>query len=513
MRTHHVAGHRHRGARIAAVGAVVALVAATGCTRFGASLSRAEDPVITTGAALPKLIGSAPSAVVGFAWDGSAWHQVPVQVDERDQVNPGQILHRPAASWAKLPGGAPFTILAYTPPPSPSAGYTSYPTYTPPDSDPTFDANDELSFLGNDTGKAADAAAGDPTQVDVSTRQQVHVTDPVTSADGYLYLYKSTTLTGGGAGTTGVVYTFSLDRGPYLTTYRMGTASIAPNNTAGTNPEHSTVTTPLYSQTYGDRWLNNGVAISAGGASGTNFYERARTQFLPGYCGRSEDTFDDVIPSSPYEAGYIVNISGPVRAIRSHVGTNSGTYTTTTDIFYPGREDSITDLRVHTIPAVMSFDDLLTSATGLTYTDDQNTGVPIDGTPDTITAAHASPWAMVSGPTGSLVTQRGLVTDIPGVELSTYYLDQSPASPAPCTGDAAAWGQNGVKLTGPGAGNLACTDPTIYGGGTCPTVSGQTTAYKLQATRTRYFEAPNLTAAQAAALANRAGHPLAVAAT
>ncbi len=502
-----------RGARIAAVGAVIVLVAAVGCTRFGASLSRPEDPVVLTGAALPALLGATPSSVVGFAWDGSAWHQVPVQIDERDLVNPGQILHRAPANWAKLPGGAPFTMLVYTPPAAPAVGYTSAPTYTPADHDPTFDANDEISFLENDTGKVADAAAGDPPQVDVATRQQVHVTDPLGSASGELYLYRSATLTGGSAGTTGVVYAFSLDRGAYLSTYQMGTGALAPNNTAGPNPEHSSITTPQYTQTYGDRWLNNGIAISATGSSGTNFYERARTQFLPGYCGRSEDTFDDTVLSNPYEAGYVVNISGPVRAIRSHVGTNSGTYTTTTDIFYPGREDSITDLRVHSIPGVMSFDDLATTATGLTYTDDQNTDVPIDGTPDTIVAAHASPWSMISGPSGSLVTQRGLVTDIAGVQLSTYYLDQKPASPAPCTGDSAAWGQNGVTLVGAGGGALACTDPTIYGGGNCPAVAGQAGANQLQASRTRFFEPPNLTAVQAAALADRAAHPLATTVT
>jgi len=486
--------------------AVVATAALTSCTKYGAPLDRPEEGVVMAGAELSRLIGAAPSRVVGFAWDGSTWHQVPVQVDERDHVNPGQILHRPAASWAKLPDGAPFTTLVYTPPPTLSAGYQSWPTYTPSDTNASFDANDEVSFLAHHTGKRATGVAY-PGTIDATSVEEVQVTDAAAGASGYLYLATSATLTGGGAGTTGVAYTFSLDSGSYLTTYKMGTASLAPNNVAGANPEHSTIVTPSYAQAYGDRWLNNGLGITAGGAGGTNLLERSRVQFAPGLCVRTEDTFDYTVPASPYEGAFIVNISGPVRAIRSSVGANSGTYTMTTAIFYPDQEVSTTELRVHKIPSVMVFDDFVTGR-ALTYADDQNTNVAIDGVPETIAAAHASPWQMVSGGVGSLVTARTLTSDIPGLVLSTYYLDDSTPSTAPCTGDAAAWGQSGTRVTGPGGGSIACTDPTIYGGSSCPTVAGRTTAYNLVSTRFRYFGAPNLAPAAAATLNAHAQQPL-----
>jgi hypothetical protein len=505
MRTVRGSARVRRASVLAAVG-LLAVTALTSCTKYGAPLDRPEEGVVMTGAGLPRLVGKAPQSLVGFAWDGNAWHQVPVQVDERDLVNPGQILHRPAASWAKLPGGAPFTTLVYTPPPTLTAGYQSWPTYTPADSNAAFDANDELSFLANDTGKRATGIAP-PSGIDAATIEEVQVTDPAAGGSGYLYLAYSATLTGGSAGTTGVTYTFSLDSGSYLSTYKMGTASIAPNNVAGPNPEHTTVVTPSYTQKYGDRWLNNGLGIKAGGAGGTNLLERSRVQFAPGYCGRSEDTFDYTIPATPYEAGFMVNVSGPVRAVRSSVGTNSGTYTMTTDIFYPSTEVSVTELRVHTIPSVMAFDDFATGVP-LSYSDDQNSNVPIDGAPDTIVAAHASPWQLVAGGAGSLVTARTLVSNVPGLVLSTYHLDNSAPSPAPCTGDAAAWGQNGTRVTGPGGGSIACTDPTIYGGGSCPTVAGQTTAYDLTATRFRFFQAPNLAPAAAATLKTHAQQPL-----
>src|SRR5690349_18259738 len=92
---------------------VPALLALNGCTRFGATLNRPEDPVVLDGSAVPKLLGTAPAHVVGFAWDGSQWHQIPVQVDERDLVNPGQILNRPSNIWPTLSGtSTPFKILA-----------------------------------------------------------------------------------------------------------------------------------------------------------------------------------------------------------------------------------------------------------------------------------------------------------------------------------------------------------------------------------------------------------------
>ena len=58
------------------------------------------DPIgtILDGSTLPKLLGGDPMHVVGFAWDGKAWHQIPVQVDQRDYVSPGQIYDLPASS-------------------------------------------------------------------------------------------------------------------------------------------------------------------------------------------------------------------------------------------------------------------------------------------------------------------------------------------------------------------------------------------------------------------------------
>ena len=498
---------RHRRRNVIAIAVLLpALLVLTACTRFGATISRPSDPVVLDGTALPKLIGSDPMRVVGFAWDGSTWHQIPVQVDERDLVNPGQIYHRPTNIWPVLSGTqTPYTALVYTPPADLTAGYTSMPTYTPSDTDPTFDANDELSLLANDIGKQAAGSVAAPSGVDASTREEVKANDPLaTNGVGYAYLFRSATLTGGSAGTTGVNYQFSLVSGAYLTTYKMGAASLSPNNSWGFNPEHSTVVTPSYRQAFGDRWLNNGLAVTAGNASGAAILDRTHFYVTVG-CSRSEDTFDGGA-NNPGEGAFIVNISGPVRAIRSYLGANSYLYTVNTHIFYPDREDLTTDIRGHAgLPGYGSADDYITNTTGLKYSDPSNSGVTIDGTPDTVTpitytTGSAAPpmWQMVSGAHGSVVTVRSLDTDITGLNIGTVYQDRNPASPAQCTGDAAAWGQNGVNLVSP-VFNVPVTDPTLTA-----------TPGKLVVHRVRLFRGANLSTVDAASLDTQTRNPIQV---
>ena len=500
---------RARRIAVPVIAVVVTALVLSGCTtRFGATLFRPEDPVVMQASNLPKLLGADPTRVVAFAWNGTSWAQVPVQVDQRDLVNPGQIYNRPAASWAKLPGGAPYNILVYTPPPS-SPGYTSYPTYTPPDSNPSVDADDEISFLGADLGIAAPAGS-DPSGVTAASREVVHATDPFApETDGYLYLYTSTSLTGG-ACTSGVQYTFSLDSGDYKTTYRMGSASNPPNKLPGPNPEHSTIVTPTYRQTYADRWLNDGLTIVGQGANGADLLDRAIYP-VPAGCGRNEDTYDNAVPASPYSGAFVVNVSGPVRAIRSHIGANSFTYAVQTEFFYPNREDTVIELRGHAgLPAFASYDDFTTDLPGMTYSDAVNTNVPIDGVPDTITPTNlttplpggAAPWQLVKGPAGSLVTARTLVTSVVGARVSTYFKDQKPASPVPCTGDATAWGDSGGLILAPQGQSFPNTDPTL---GANP--------HSFTFARYRYPGGPTVAPNRAAALAARAVQPIQVTVT
>jgi hypothetical protein len=501
---------KRSGRRTALVLAVLvpAVLGLAACTRFGATISRGSDPVVLQGGAVPKLLGGDPSHVVGFAWDGKAWHQIPVQVDERDLVNPGEIYHRPTNLWPVVFGtSTPYKVLVYTPPPAARAGYEFASTYTPSDADPMLDANDEISFLAADTGQKVDGSVAPPAGVSAASRQEVKATDPLaTDQFGYVYLFHSDTLNGASAGSTGVDYRFSLDSGDYRNTYKMGTASLAPNNTWGFNPEHSTVTTGTYTEHFGDRWLNDGLTVKR---FGTDEPMLERTHFYAtGGCGRSEDTFDGAA-SNPGEGAFILNLSGPVRAIRSYFGANSYVYTANTHFFYPEREDLVTDLRGHAgLPGYGIADDYVTGTTGLKYSDPANTNVPIDGTQDTVTpiaytTGNPAPpaWQMVSGPQGSVVTVRTLDTDITGLNVSTVYQDRSLASPAQCTGDAAAWGQNGTNLVSP-VNNVPNTDPTL--GANPP---------NFVVKRFRYFRGANLSPSTAATLDQQARTPVQVSVT
>jgi hypothetical protein len=486
----------------------VASTALVACeNRFGASLVRTEDPVVLTGDKVPKLLGADPKHVVAFAWDGSAWQQIPVQIDERDLVNPGRIYNRPTDRWAKRPDGTEYRTLVYTPPGN-STGYRSYGTYTPRDSDPDLDGNDEVALLAADVGQLAPTSAGNPAGVTTSTRERIAVHDPLdASAVGYVYLYASPSLFGG-AVTTGVDYRFHLDSGNYKLTYGMGTASNPPNDHRGPNPEHSTITTARYRMRYSDRWVNDGLVIKQNGSTGADLLDRD-DYLVPNLgCVRNEDTFDDVAPSSPYEGAFVVNVSGPVRAIRSHIGANSFLYTIQTELFYPQRQDTVIELKGHAgLPGYGNYDDLTTGLAGQTYSDPQNTDVPIDGVADTVTPISwttgsgppPAAWQLVKGPAGSVVTARAVDTDIDGATVRTHYRDVSPDSPTPCTGDASSWGENGFQILAPGGGAFPNTDPTL-----------EQNPPRLTSTRVRFLLGPQAGTARAAQLADRALHPVTV---
>ena len=145
----------------------------------------------------------------------------------------------------------------------------------------------------------------------------------------------------------------------------------------------------------------------------------------------------------------------------------------------------------------------MTATTGLTYSDPVNSSVTIDGNPDAVTpisyATGSTPpasWQMVSGAQGSVVTTRSIDTDISGLNATTVYEDRNPASPPQCTGDAAAWGENGMNLTSP-TSSVPVTDPTLTA-----------TPATLVLTRYRYFEGPNLAASTAATLSSEALTPI-----
>lgn len=435
----------------------------------GASaVNRPADPVVLTGADLPTLVNGSKATIVGFRWTGSAWLQIPVQVDERAVVNFGKIYNNPSAVFYSSQPGLVNQLV-----------YTSSGTFAGADPNPKFDTDDELAFMARDAGVVS-TATGAPVGTVAGTGVSVHVTDPLApGAEGYVYLFRKASGSGlaQGAGKHYVRYAFKLLSGGYKTTYHL---------TAGPNPENSTVTGAYYKHHFSDRWLSDSIQILAPGATGVNVLDRHKALFSPGYCGRSEDTFDAA------EGAFVVNKIGAVRAIRSYIGANSGPSTQRDHVFYDRREDVRTYLRVHAIPSVMDFVDYSAAAAGMTYRNELNpAGVTIDGTPDTVTAG-AGTWEQVTGPQGSITHVGRLATSWTPPSLTSYYLDDSTPADTQCTGDAFAYGSSGLYVNS----GIPCTDPAF---GCIDTLAG---------TRVMYFDGPGASAAGAATLRDRAYQPL-----
>lgn len=443
--------------RIGLAGLVVLVAGASGC---GSLPGRDLDPVVMTGAQAGALQGTPAGRVVAFARHSSSWQQIPVQVDERAVVDLGPVRNQSNS-------GVTATV------------YTDPNTKVGADPDPNLDANDEIAFMARDAGDPA-SLAPDPPGVVAGTGVEVKVTDPTSPSDvAWVYLYRSDGSLSPGAGKQYVSYTFSLNSGNYLTTYDFA---------GGPNPETSSVTTSRYRRRFSDRWVDDGLDILAGGASGADILDRHKPQFGPGVCARTEDTF------KTGGGGFIANKSGPVRAIRSFLGANSGTFTQRDHILYEGREDIVTYLRVHPIPGVMDYFDYSSAALGMTYRNDRNTaGVTIDGNPDTLVAG-APRWQQVTGSQGTLTSVATIDSDIPGLAPQLYYDDDSTPSVTQCTGDAFAYGDSGLWF------NQALPNTDSRNGA----------ANRFVTTQTLYYGAPGGTATGAAQLADRALAPLQV---
>ena len=316
----------------------------------GCAAQRPEDAVVLTGSDVPRLIGAQPGKILAYRYYNGAWTQMPVQVDERAMIDLNTVYNQPANG---------VRVLTYTDPG----------TFTGADPDPTVDANDEIAFMGIDAGNQAPAGATPPNVV-AGSGEQIRIHDTIGDpTDAFMYLFRQTGNLDPGAGRSYVDYRFNLLSGPYKTTYKLND---------GPNPENSTVSTTFYSQHFSDRWAKDELRLRTKGASGVDILDRHKNLFAPGNCVRSEDTFNDA------EGAFIVNKSGPVRAIRSYIGANSGPLTVRQHIFYERREEITTYLRVHAIPGVMDFFDYSPAASGMTYRNNLATGgVRIDGVPET----------------------------------------------------------------------------------------------------------------------------------
>jgi hypothetical protein len=429
------------------------------------TLDRDRDPVLLTGSDLPHLLGLAPSTVVAFRHQGG-WVQIPVQIDERDIVTFNQVYG----------GGYPQGDIDVE-------TYSDAGTYVGADSNPLFDQNDELVFMARDAGGAAPVGTSPPAGAVVGSGVQLAIHDSLDGGAGFVYLFESDGGLTPDAGADYVSYSFNLLAGSYPDDYNLAN---------GPNPEMSSVVTSLYETEFSDRWIRPVTKVKAGAATGVDILDRHKNLFAPGNCIRSEETF------SNGEGAFFANIDGPVRAIRSYMGANSGPLTQRRHIFYEGRQDISTFLRVHAINGMLDVYDYSPAAIGMTYTNSINTGgVTIDGIPDGVTPGlHA--WEMVTGAQGTLIIAGTIDTDIAPLPTTTsYYDDDDKPANRQCTGDDFEYGQSGLWITD----GIPNTDPSNL------------PFNRFTGSRNVYYEEPDRTVGEAATRALQAATPLDVTAS
>jgi hypothetical protein len=436
------------------------------------------DPVVLAGSVLPDLGGVTADELVAFRYkDGrhgkGRWKQVPVQFDERREVDFGSAPpnNNAVGTEGTVYGTAAIGVSVVQ--------YADPQTFVGADPVAGLDGDDEVALIASDAGDRAGRRVRRPKGTSGSATA-ITVADPLGGPKGYLYLYRSKGGLDPTAGKDYVDYQFRLTSGDYRATYRRAD---------GPNPETSTITTGGYEIGFSDRWYYDSLAIRAGGANGAEILDGFKFGFTANTCTRSEETFNDA------EGAFVANLDGPVRAIRAYVGANSGPLTERTHYFYPDRHLVATDLRVHPVSGSLIFHDLSAAGIGMTYLDSSNpAGLTVDGNPEAFADAVPA-WRVWTGPQGSLFSADRAEGDIAGALLAAahdWYLDDSTPDNPQCWGDAQAYGQGGLRSTAA----FPNTDPR------------QSPSSSLRLTTTDIVGSPGMTAAAAGLLARELDAPL-----
>lgn len=444
--------------------------------------------------------------VVGFVYapgQPGNWIQIPIQVDERDTIDAGKIYNTSTYldPWSKGIYGNNANYSRFK-----TIQYCDTSTFTGPDHDPTFDADDELALMGRDLGLIqAPPTAHAPAGVDTTTGVEVKM-PRLDGQTGYVYLFnRANSSLSPSAGKAYInSYTFSFTQEGK--NYGFPDYKAKYNLTTGPNREKSYVTTPYYKRGFADRWIDSILVIRNGTSGEMNLYDRHTVSSVPADCTRSEYTFsgEDVSgmpsatcnpnPSPHAEGAFVTNKSGPIRVIRSVMGANSGPLTQRTHILYDQMEIITTYCRVHNI---LSFTDDYdyNKAAGVMYYNNNNNnpatqpgfasqtgmkGLVIDGNLDPQWKPGPLIWELVNSNYGAIFRYNTIVTDLPAYKISasgptiyegSYYYDDANAQThgvCMCTGDNVAWGISGHVVTSSAAGvlgtvDLPYTDPRYSG--------------------------------------------------
>ncbi|RYZ99231.1 MAG: T9SS type A sorting domain-containing protein [Sphingobacteriaceae bacterium] len=458
-------------------------------------------PIVIKGADYPLLSTFKSVDMVGFKYSNNRWQQIIIQVDEKVRVTGSQIYNNQGLiktanredSWDGRGGNeyeynGKFGGLYYM------SVYADGNTFTGIDTNAFFDRDDELVYMAKDGGTIPPNNDLFPAGIDKCSGVQLKNDDPNTGITNYIYIFRrdlnyqspatGTYLSQDGGLPHPVVYDFQFKskgqmRGPadYKEHY---------NRQYGPNPENTTVTTPNYSKGFTDRWVEEKLIITTPPSSPDRLTS-AGIDIIDGYkvgivsltpnevrgCGRSEYTFagirnergglrplDGTAANSEkgYGGAFISNINGPLRAIRSTIGGNSGVLTQRDNFLYEQTEVINNILRVHPTDGLMSFVDYNPQVGTMIYNNNNNmpatqyiinghvyTGILVDGKPDNITQGEID-WELVNSASGSILRYNRIYNpDRLNLFGTTYYYDNltPEASEPQCTGDNISWGASG----------------------------------------------------------------------
>lgn len=140
-----------------------------------ATAMREDAPIVTLGALVPWS-NALPADIVAFSYD-QTWHQIAIQVDERDIREFSPIYGAGALPQAVTSGVGVFEEV-----------YCDSGTFTGPDTNPLIDDNDEIAFMTQDAGRRAPSLDA-PSGTQPGSGLEVELVDPQSEQTAYVYLF------------------------------------------------------------------------------------------------------------------------------------------------------------------------------------------------------------------------------------------------------------------------------------------------------------------------------------
>ncbi len=329
------------------------------------------NPELDTASAQPA--GTPTDRILGYAWNGKAFRQIPLQVDEVFT----RYLDNSRSGFAIYSGQDAHTSYAFD---REGFRWTSEdpndPCQARPNSDVAkdpiqgLDTNDEVAFMAADAAGAA--PAGTPLPAGIDDARQVAIVDPTDKGNvNYVYVMKARAdgpkpaydasngyvryQRDANADTFAFSQSNYKDYGNAPSGIYCDPATGKPTGYGRRRPiDTATISTKRYSFRYDGRWLLTKIQISPNDnwTYGPDIVDRWKARAFAQdpssntpCCGYEEEDSNWGGSSS-----LLGERSGPVRTIRETWGADSGTNVVRRETFYKDELRQKTFLRVHVIP-------------------------------------------------------------------------------------------------------------------------------------------------------------------